>query len=117
MKILSQKPIAEKLQIKENRKVLLVNEPKDYMLSLGKLPPNVTVTINFSEKPFDIIQVFVNSRKELEDKLSALKPILAQKDILWVTYPKGTAIGRKSGFYPRICANSWVAGRKLSCRR
>jgi len=88
---MSQKLIAEKLQIKENCKVLLVNEPKDYMLSLGKLPLNVTVTVKLSEKPFDIVQVFVNSRRELEEKLSPLKPLLAGNGLLWVTYPKGTA--------------------------
>ena len=88
---MSQKPIAEKLQIKENCKVLLVNEPKGYMLTLGKLPPNVTVTVIRSEKPFDIIQVFVNSKKDLKEKLSPLKSLIVKNGILWVTYPKGAA--------------------------
>jgi ABC-type Fe2+-enterobactin transport system substrate-binding protein len=61
------------------------------MLNLGKLPPNVTITINRPEKPFDIIQVFVNSKKELEKKLSPLKTLLVKNGILWVTYPKGIA--------------------------
>ena len=61
------------------------------MLSLGNLPLGVKVTIDFLEKPFDIIQVFVNSRRDLEDKLLLLKPLLAKNGILWVTYPKGTA--------------------------
>jgi len=61
------------------------------MLSLSKLQKNVMVTKNFSEKPFDIIQVFVNSKKELDTKLSMLKRLLAQNGILWFTYPKGNA--------------------------
>ncbi len=88
---MSYKPISEKLQIKENCKVLLLNEPKNYMLSLGKLSLNVTVTVDISEKQFDIIQVFVNSRKDLEDKLSPLKLLLVKNGVLWVTYPKGTS--------------------------
>jgi hypothetical protein len=35
--------------------------------------------------------VFVNSRKDLEGQLPRLKPLLAPKGLLWVTYHKGTS--------------------------
>ncbi len=88
---MSSKPIADKLQIKQGKKVLLVNEPKDYRLKLGKLPTNTTVTDKPAEETFDVIQVFVSSKIELQNQLPKLKPLLADNGILWVTYPKGTS--------------------------
>jgi hypothetical protein len=52
------------------------------------LPPNVTVLTKPTE-PFDRIQVFVISRKELEEQLENLKRFLKPKGLFWVTYPKG----------------------------
>lgn len=88
---MSSKSIAEKLQIKQGKKVLLINEPKDYRINLGKLPDNTTVTENPSVEAFDIIQVFVSSKAELQNQLPKLKLLLADKGILWVTYPKATS--------------------------
>jgi hypothetical protein len=45
--------------IKENCKVLLVNEPKGYSSMLGELPANVVVLTEPASKPVDLIQVFV----------------------------------------------------------
>jgi len=87
---LSSKPIAQKLQIKENFSVLLVNEPEGYGSMLGKLLAGVTVSTE-PNKPFDVIQVFLTSKKELENQLAKLKSTLKPKGILWVTYPKGTS--------------------------
>ena len=38
-----------------------------------------------------VIQVFVNSKKGVEQQLVKLKGILNLKGILWVTYHKGTS--------------------------
>ncbi|MBI2849616.1 MAG: DUF3052 family protein [Chloroflexi bacterium] len=84
------KSVAEKLLIKDNYKVLLVNEPKDYRRTLGKLPAGVIVS-NEASGSFDLAQVFVSSRKELEANLKKLKPVLKPAGLLWVTYPKGTS--------------------------
>lgn len=84
------KSVAQKLLIKENYKVLLVNEPSDYKAALGELPPGVTLLSKPGEM-VDFIQVFVTSRKELEERLSDLKKTLKPKGLLWVTYPKGTS--------------------------
>jgi len=87
---MSEKPIAEKLLIKEYYRVLFINEPEDYMKKLGKLPENVIVLTKLVE-PVDFIQVFVTSKKDLEDQLLRLKPLSTPKGLLWVTYPKGTS--------------------------
>ncbi len=62
---MSTKPLGEKLQIKENYIVLLVNAPTGYETLLGKLPPNVKMTKSTAE-PVDVVQVFATSKKELE---------------------------------------------------
>jgi hypothetical protein len=87
---MSQKPIFQKLLIKDNYKVLLVNEPDGYISMLGKLPQGVII-LNQPAKGIDVIQIFVTSKKELEDQLVKLKSILSEKGLLWITYPKGTS--------------------------
>ena len=87
---MSQKPVAHKLQIKENYTVLLINEPKAYRNMLGALPKGVKILTQPSGQA-DLIQVFVTSGKELKAQLNALKPLLKTGGLLWVTYPKGTS--------------------------
>jgi hypothetical protein len=87
---MSDKSLAQKLLIKPGQKVLLVNPPKGYKALLGEIPKDVTVLKEAAE-PADLIQVFVGSRKDLEQQLPRLKPLLAPKGLLWVTYPKGTS--------------------------
>ncbi len=84
------KSIAQKLQIKENYKVLLKGEPNEYKIALGQLPQNAVFLEN-SADPVDVVQVFVTSRKALESQLPKLKKLLKPKGILWVSYPKGTS--------------------------
>lgn len=87
---MSEKTVAKKLFIKENCKVLFINAPKDYESILGALPPNVTVLAE-PIKLVDFIQVFVTSKKELEEQLNKLKSFLSPQGLLWVSYPKGTS--------------------------
>jgi predicted CoA-binding protein len=87
---MSDKSVAEKLLIKLAYKVLLVNPPKGYRALLGEVPKGVTFLKEAGDAT-DLIQVFVASRKELEEQLPRLKPSLAPKGLLWVTYHKGTS--------------------------
>jgi hypothetical protein len=84
------KSIIQKLQIKVNRTVLFVNAPGDYDTKLGTLPEGVFV-MKKAHGPIDLIQVFVNSRRELEEQLPRLKSLLTPGGVLWVTYHKGTS--------------------------
>ncbi len=54
------------------------------------MPNGVGVT-DESGKFVDVIQVFVETKEQLERELPRLKPKLAQKGMIWVTYPKGTS--------------------------
>ncbi len=87
---MSDKSVADKLLIKPGQKVLLVNPPKGYRALLGEIPKGVTV-LKEAPEAVDLIQVFVGSREDLEEQLPRLKPLLASKGLLWVTYHKGTS--------------------------
>jgi hypothetical protein len=87
---MSDKSVAQKLQIKANRTVLFVNAPGGYDAALGGLPEGVFV-VKKAHGPIDIIQVFVGSRNDLEEQLPRLKPLIAPGGMLWVTYHKGTS--------------------------
>jgi hypothetical protein len=89
----STKSIQEKLQMKPGRSVLVVNQPAEYAKLLGKIPTSITVAERNS-KNIDVIQVFVESRQQLEDELPKMKKALATKGMIWVTYPKGTSSKR-----------------------
>jgi len=84
------KSIAQKLQMKPNRTALFVNAPKGYEAKLGALPEGVFVVKKIGGR-VDFIQLFVHSRKELEEHVPRLKPVLNPAGVLWVTYHKGTS--------------------------
>ena len=84
------KTVAQKLFIRENYEVLLLDGPSGYRKTLGKLPVGVTVSTRATGK-FDLIQFFVTSAKELQQRLPKLKSKLQPGGLLWVTYPKGSS--------------------------
>jgi predicted CoA-binding protein len=87
---MSDKSVAQKLMIKEGHKVLIVHQPKGYKALLGELPKKATI-LKEATGPVDLVQVFVDSRKEMEELLPGLKPLVSPKGILWFTYHKGTS--------------------------
>jgi hypothetical protein len=87
----STKALGEKLQIKENYTVLLVNAPTGYEAKLGKLPSNVRIIESNPVEPVDVVQVFVSTKKEMEVQLKRLKAFVKPKGLLWVIYPKGAS--------------------------
>jgi hypothetical protein len=84
------KSVAEKLQFKPGRKVLLVSPPPEADSLLGELPPGVIVQPS-PQPPVDIIVLFTRHRLELEAHLGSLRSMLAPQGMLWVVYYKGTA--------------------------
>jgi len=81
------KTVAQKLQVREGQKLLLVNPPQDYFELLAKqLPENVVMVKETGEA--DVIQVFTSSNSQLNEQLGKVRQLLRPKGILWVTYPK-----------------------------
>lgn len=88
---MSTKPAPEKLLIRGNVRVLFVNAPRTYQAMIKNVPASVIVMKDSKKGPVDVIQLFVSSKRELEEQLSRLKSLLAPKGMVWVTYPKGTS--------------------------
>ena len=104
--------LAQKLQIKPGRSLLLINPPAGYADLLADLPAGSLR----EDAPADIVQLFVRSRAELEERLDAAAAALSPGGILWATYPKGTSktlkadINRDSiNAYAQTCGLQGVA--------
>ena len=81
------KTIAQKLFIRDNYVVLLMNAPKGYKSALGALPKGARL-VTKAKEPVDLIQVFARHKVEMSDLLEKAKPLLKEEGLLWATYPK-----------------------------
>jgi len=90
MSIMSDKSVAQKLLIKAQHTVRLVNAPHGYAETLGPLPAEAKLVAQ-PAKPVDVLQVFVKDMAELKKWLPQMKDAVAVTGLLWVTYPKGTS--------------------------
>lgn len=81
------KSLAEKMFIRENYTVLLMNAPKGYQDALGTLPDGVRV-VTRATKPVDLIQLFAKKRSEMDELLKRARPLLKEGGLVWATYPK-----------------------------
>ena len=123
----SGKPLAEKLGIKPNAEVTLVNAPANYRKLLGKLPAG----LKFSESN-EFVHLFTKRRRDLEKQLSILRKNIADTGTVWVSWPKKSAgvatditedviraVALPLGFVDvKVCAvdKTW-SGLKLMIRR
>jgi hypothetical protein len=85
----SGRPLVAKLGIKPETRIAIVNAPRGYRTTLGRLPPGVRVAAaarGWGSLPF--IQFFTTTRKTLERKFAALVRALAPDGALWVSWPK-----------------------------
>jgi predicted CoA-binding protein len=87
---MADKSVAEKLQFKPGRKILLVNPPNEVEALLGTLPDGVSL-LKEAQAPVDIIVAFIRNRQELEAQLASLRGLLTPQGMLWVVYYKGSA--------------------------
>ena len=83
--------LTQKLLIKPDARVLLLNAPIGYAKKLAPLPSGVTVTDKRGTA--DVAIAFVRDSAELK-RLASGFPALEEDAILWVAYPKG---GSKAG--------------------
>jgi len=83
----SQRALVDKLGIKPNTRIAIINPPRGYRATLGKLPPGVIAgTTLRGSLPF--IQLFVTSRGVLEARLPNLLRALEPDGSLWISWPK-----------------------------
>jgi len=83
----SQRSLVEKLGIPPGARIAILNAPRGYRATLGKLPDGVHVAAA-ARGPLPFIQFFTTTRKALEGRFAALVRALAPAGALWVSWPK-----------------------------
>ncbi len=107
---MTEKTVVQKLLIKENQHLLLVNAPAELLPSLGLLPTGLAL-VNDMETVVDTILFFTANQAELEKHLPGLKVRLSPKGMLWVFYYKLTS--KKRGNINRDSINAYAKGLGL----
>jgi len=80
-------PLAKKLGIAADTRVVAIRAPRDYKLLLAPLPDRVA----FDAKPLAgaaFVHLFATKKSELRADLTALRTLLAPSGTLWVSWPK-----------------------------
>ena len=85
--------LAEKLGIREGRRVLVLDPPVGFVKRLDPLPEGVGVTTKIVSLA-DVIVVFSSSRAVLGELFHKAKHVLAPRGALWVAWPR-----KSSGFF------------------
>src|ERR1700746_2042670 len=124
-------PLPQKLGIKPGLSVVTINAPTNYRRLLGTIPEDVTFSDRLKPES-SFVHVFIETRSELEKKLSILREKLADTATVWVSWPKRSsgvstdvtedvvrALALPLGFVDvKVCAidETW-SGLKLIVRR
>ncbi len=80
-------PLIQKLGIRPATRIYIQGEPKHYAQTLGPLPEAVTRLQRLGQE-LDFIHFFTKQRKQLEQRLPALKAALDYDGMLWISWPK-----------------------------
>ena len=82
--------IAQKLKIKENTLIVVVNGPANYAEMVGDLPKGAAVTHQLvNDHPF--VHLFVRNKAELVKEIDTVISATAPGGLIWISYPKGTS--------------------------
>jgi hypothetical protein len=84
---MADKTVAQKLNIKPEMAVAVLNAPDDMADHLG-LPAGVTVIADPAQA--DFLLLFVASQAEAESRVAALAPQVSEGAVAWIAYPKGS---------------------------
>lgn len=86
----SGKPLFEKLGVKADATLVVVNAPKDYKALLEGPPPSVRITSTVGREP-RMVHLFCSSVADLKKRLADLTARLARDGMIWVSWPKKTS--------------------------
>jgi hypothetical protein len=82
---MSGKPVAERLQVKGERRLAVINAPKALDSEIGARK------VRTDAGAADVVLLFVRDRAELDRHLPSVLGSLKDTAILWVAYPKLTS--------------------------
>jgi hypothetical protein len=80
-------PLARKLSLKDGMRVWWDGLPDAVRDEIEREGLALDL-LREPEAPIDAAHIFVTSRAEMEDKLRALRPLLAPAGFIWVSWPK-----------------------------
>jgi len=80
-------PLPQKLGIKRGLIVVTINAPTNYRRLLGTIPEGVTFSDRLKPDS-SFVHVFIKKRRELPNRLSVLREIIADTGTVWVSWPK-----------------------------
>jgi hypothetical protein len=80
-------PLAKKLGIKEGASVAFLEAPAGFDESVAPLPDGVEVARR-ARPGVDVVVFFTRTRRELEERIEALRAAIAPAGGLWVGWPK-----------------------------
>lgn len=83
-------PLAKKLGIKAEARVLTKNAPNDYLSWLGPLPAGAAVSARVKGS-VDIVHLFITKRSELARQLADMIERIMPDGSIWVSWPKKAA--------------------------
>lgn len=80
-------PLPKKLGLKDNTRLVVLNEPEEYRALLGPLPHGLEKQ-NTLSRSTNLVHVFVTQRQELARHLATLRSTLNPEAVVWVSWPK-----------------------------
>jgi hypothetical protein len=80
-------PLAKKLGIVANARVVAKYAPNNYVQSLEPLPPGVIFQAALSQET-DLVHIFVAQKDALTKELVGLRKKLRSNSVVWVSWPK-----------------------------
>src|SRR2546422_11097036 len=83
----SGRSLVAKLGINPGARIAILNPPRGYGRTLGRLPQAATRRSRVAGS-LDLIQFFATGRRQLERRFSPLERALAPAGALWIPWPK-----------------------------
>src|SRR5712692_7312852 len=83
-------PLAKKLGIKKDSKIVLVNPPKNYLELLAPIPDGVKLLPRVTSYT-DLVHIFSTNKEELRSCLRDFLNKLKRDGMIWVSWPKKAA--------------------------
>ena len=83
-------PLAKKLGIKQDSKMVLVNPPKNYLELLAPIPDGVKLLPRVTNDT-DLVHIFSTNKEELRSRLRDFLNKLKRDGMIWVSWPKKAA--------------------------
>jgi hypothetical protein len=83
-------PLAQKLGIRRNSRIRLVNQPDHYFDLFTDLPPDIKI-LRAGKTKKDLIHYFATSVSQLETDIKGLREEMEDDGAIWISWPKKAA--------------------------